>query len=201
MSITFSPEMAPVVGYRVADVTGGCSAAMFATYDEAGRALVALRESGEMLPGCSDPEFVAMSGMHIEPITTDLDEDGEYEVNVSISNARTLLEALGLIDQVEDIFADAAQGSAAMGKHDSMCGEMEADQFLGRVLTALALSPEDSGTPDFEMPHRVSPETGRAVGATMVQCGRRAGYLQDRLAQLHSLAQWCQTHDRKVVWG
>ena len=85
------------------------------------------------------------------------------EVNMSNSNAHRVALTLG-IDLEEWGWA----------------GEMDAQEFLGRVLLALALEPEDAGIPPHEVP------TG---GPRLIECGRREGYLQERLGHLHDLAQ------------
>ena len=58
--------------------------------------------------------------------------------------------------------------------------------LLGRVLVALALLPVDEGTPDL-------------VDGNVITCGRRPGYLQMRLADLHALAQTALDLGRDVV--
>ena len=179
MSVTFAPEMAPIIGYQVADVTGGRSETIHANYDKAGEELSTRQNTGQMLPGCTDPEWVQMSGMHIDILTTDCGDSDGQEVNVSNTNAAAILEALGLVGgDVE--FSDVCSGV------------MDPAEFQGRVLTALAIAPADEGMPEYEM---------SGSGARMIQCGRRPGYLQDRLAQLHDLAQWCVEQGRSIVWS
>ncbi|ABW14381.1 hypothetical protein Franean1_5018 [Parafrankia sp. EAN1pec] len=68
-----------------------------------------------------------------------------------------------------------------------------AEDFAGRVLTALALSPDDEGMPGTD-------EYG-ARGARWVECGRRPGYLQDTLGRLRSLAEAARTHDLTITWA
>jgi hypothetical protein len=36
---------------------------------------------------------------------------------------------------------------------------------------------------------------------TQVACGRRVGYIQTRLGELHELAQWAIANDRKATWS
>jgi len=106
------------------------------------------------------------------------------EVNVSNANARLLLEALGLP------FEDGS-------------GSLDADDFLGRVLTALAVAPEDAGVPVHQMVPGESTIFGPVVegGATFIDCGRRPGYLQERLLQLEEVATHSLLAGRKVSWG
>lgn len=67
-------------------------------------------------------------------------------------------------------------------------GDDTAQGFLGRVLLALAVVPADEGVP-------------AVADGNMVDCGRRPGYLQDRLGDLHRVALWCRDHERRVVWS
>lgn len=72
-------------------------------------------------------------------------------------------------------------------------GSMPAQDFLGRVLVAQAVNPADAG-----VPARVMPSEG---GATMIDCGRREGYSEDRLGQLHELAEFAVSRGRTIQWG
>lgn len=96
------------------------------------------------------------------------------EVNVSNLNARYLLDALGLNDGGD------------------LCGTATGEDFLGRILMALAVAPVDEGVPAHAVP---------GAGARWVECGRRPGYLQEVLGWLHEVAEWAIAHDRKVVWA
>ncbi|MGW1976702.1 hypothetical protein [Streptomyces sp. NPDC001889] len=69
-----------------------------------------------------------------------------------------------------------------------LTGTAAARDFLGRCLVALAAAPADAGVPPAAL--------GRVV-----DLGRPAGYLQDRLEDLHGLAQWCAARDRAVSWA
>lgn len=71
---------------------------------------------------------------------------------------------------------------------DDLCGEVPADEFLHRVITTLVLAPDDVGIPT------------RQISDRLIVGGRSAGYIQDRLTQLHDLAQWCIEHNRSVYW-
>lgn len=71
---------------------------------------------------------------------------------------------------------------------DDLYGELDAELFLGRILLAEAVSPVDAGRPTVR--------TGN-----FVECGRDEGYLQHRLSQLRSLAEWARLHDATITWG
>ena len=102
-------------------------------------------------------------------------EAEDLEINVSSANAVVLCDALG-INLAEE----------------GWCGSLPAEDFLGRVLVALAVQPSDEGIPTHEVP------TG---GVRWIECGRRPGYIQDRLAQLHELAEWAVAHGAVVDFG
>jgi hypothetical protein len=100
------------------------------------------------------------------------DRPGVPSLNVNSSNAAELLSLLGL-----DVEPD---------------GDVAAEDLLGRVLLAQALL--DVATDD---------EHGRlpATEANWTTCGRRPGYLADRLAVLHTIATWARRHDAIVAWA
>jgi hypothetical protein len=112
-----------------------------------------------------------------------IDMVGDFgpEVNMSNLNARGVLEALGIVD-VE------------------MVGEEDGEAFLGRVLLALAVAPADEGVPAHELVAGVFVAVGEG-GPTFVHCGRRAGYLQERLVQLEEVARWAISVGRPVTWA
>jgi hypothetical protein len=74
------------------------------------------------------------------------------------------------------------------GTEEEAWGQLPADHFLGRVLVALAVAPQDPGVPWTH--------SGRHHGG-----GRAAGHLQRRLLELHDLAQWCARNGRAVAWS
>ena len=71
---------------------------------------------------------------------------------------------------------------------EEMYGESDAEDFLGRVLMALAVAPADEGRPTFQ------------DGIT-VYGGTEPGYKQNRLRQLHELALSASRAGTSVVWG
>ena len=100
------------------------------------------------------------------------------EVNMSNVNADMLLEALGI--GIGEDFSDYC------------CGSMDARDFLGRVLLAQALTPLDAGIPAHALP---------GTNARVINCGRPAGYTQDRLDALHKIGMYAFQHNLKVVWA
>ena len=100
-------------------------------------------------------------------------EAEDLEANMSNANAAVVCGALGI--DLEEW---------------GWCGSLPAEDFLGRVLLALAIQPADEGIPVHEttVPGQVR----------WIECGRRPGYIQERLAQLHDLAQWAVAHDAEI---
>ncbi|MFI6432852.1 hypothetical protein [Rhodococcus oryzae] len=90
---------------------------------------------------------------------------------MSDANARTLLELLGL--DIEG-FRDCP-----------------AEDFLGRCSSRGRSAP----------PTRVLPAHAVDGNARVIECGRRPGYIQDQLEQLHRVAVWAVEKDRAVQWG
>ncbi|MBV7674284.1 hypothetical protein STHAL_33090 [Streptomyces halstedii] len=83
--------------------------------------------------------------------------------------------------------ANAAHVLSALGYYETY-GAEDAGLFLGRVLLALALAPQDAGRP-------------AAGDGRYIDCGRPQGYTQERLMQLHGLAATAQASGRRVTWG
>lgn len=94
-------------------------------------------------------------------------------VNMANGNAAQVFDLLGLT-------------------YDGDWGTTTGPDFLGRVLLALAFL--DGATADTE---------GRpaAVDGNWVECGRRPGYLAERLTALHDLAAWAVEHHADVEWS
>lgn len=134
--------------------------------------------------------FVAGKSMFYAPISADVlfvSSPEDMEVNMSNTNAHRVCQALGI-----DLDPD-------------WCGDMAAEDFLGRVLMALAISPADEGMPS----HVLQPGddagallgTVREDGPTIIAGARRPGYLQERLTELHDLALWAVANEAVVMWG
>jgi hypothetical protein len=98
---------------------------------------------------------------------------GVPQVNMANGNAVALVDLLGL-------------------DFDGDFGEAPAEDFLGRVLLAQALLDvtvdDEHGRPDVR-------------DGNWITCGRRPGYLAERLAQLHEIATWAHEHDAVVAWS
>lgn len=106
-------------------------------------------------------------------ITFTADQDGAPQVNLHNDNAAEVLDLLGLA-------------------FDGDLGEATAEDFLGRVLLALAFlgvaCGDQEGIPALH-------EGRWHVG------GRRPGYLAERLTELHDVADWAARAGAAVVWG
>lgn len=111
-------------------------------------------------------------------------EAEHLEVNMSNTNAAVVCGALGI--DLEEW---------------GWCGGLPAQDFLGRVLVALAISPADEGIPAHEIPFGVPGRPAWTGEARFVDCGRAPGYLQERLGQLHELAQWAVAHGAEIDFG
>lgn len=107
------------------------------------------------------------------------------ELNLANANAAYVLDTLGYTDPEQQI-----------------SGCCDAVNFLGRVLTALALAPADAGRPAMSMHGDDLRSTPLGLESSRnIDCGRRPGYLQDQLHHLHDLAQWAVLHGQPVVWA
>jgi hypothetical protein len=98
-------------------------------------------------------------------------------LNVNNANAGVLFESLQLGDH-----GDPYQG-----------GEIRADELLARIAASAELDP-----PDLGRESSVDDEPGHA---TMIDCGRRPGYLQDRLLDLRRVALEAERRGVGVTWG
>jgi hypothetical protein len=179
MTVTFTAELGPIRAHVITCICRGAiaQAPRYGTYQDALADLPAVDarvdatgQRRQPLPGCTDPDLCPDYSLHVHAI-----EDLERpEINVSNANAMVILEALGY---------------GILTEYDELFGAASAEEFRGRVLTALAVAPEDEGVPFHQ------------VADNVFECGRRPGYLQGRLAELHELADWCIQHDRPVQWG
>lgn len=95
------------------------------------------------------------------------------DVNMANANAAFVLDSLGL-------------------PTDDLSGGLPADDFLGRVLMALAVAPQDEGVPAYD--------DTRPGGPQWTECGRREGYLQDQLEALRELTEQCPP-GAEVAWA
>lgn len=109
-------------------------------------------------------------------VISDIPAADDLSVNMSNSNAFRVCQTLG-IDLEEE----------------GWCGSLPAEDFLGRVLLALAIEPVDAGRPAT-----VDAEPGRA---TFIDCGRPEGYAQERLGQLRELADWAVANGALISFG
>lgn len=96
------------------------------------------------------------------------------EVNVSNSNGYAIQEALGLVPDYS--------------------GRIGATELRERCLVALM---SDDGK-DLAVPAVESIGEG---GATIIDCGRREGYMQDRISSLLEMAQMCENYGWAICWG
>lgn len=97
--------------------------------------------------------------------------------------------------QMSNTHAQRVMASLGFTGDDLWAGSTTAEDLHGRVLTALALEPQDAGTPDLEYG---GPGTGQA---RTLAFGRPEGYLQHRLEQLAELVRWCEARDLPVRWS
>jgi len=97
-------------------------------------------------------------------------------VNANDTNAVRVLELLGLLNRE----------LLAVGE---IYGDRPAEQFLGAVLLAEALTPIDEGVPAYQS------------RPNFYECGRAAGYLQFRLDELRTLAEYCLANGYVVAWA
>lgn len=98
---------------------------------------------------------------------------GGPQVNMANGNAAQVFDLLGV-------------------DFDGDCGETSAQDFLGRVLIALALvdttADDTDGTPS-------------ATNTRWTDCGRRPGYLAEKLGVLWEVATWAVEHNTAVRWS
>jgi hypothetical protein len=178
MSVTFTAEMGAIVAHVI---TCTCKNAIsqaprFGAYQDARDALLAIPYGLEYGRGEHRTALPGCSDPELcpdYPLSVHAIEDLERpEINVSNANATHLLHALGYGEH---------------GELDELFGDATPEEFRGRVLTALALAPADEGTPSYQ-------------DGNWVECGRRPGYLQNRLTELLDLADWCARNARPVQW-
>lgn len=194
MSVTITAEHTGFVGYVVACCDGAAEQApRFGSDDDAQAYLTRIPGGADygcddirpVLPGCELPETCPEYPLRV----IGLQGDQPPEVQLNNRNAALLFDALGLPEAAEPIepgpLAEELLGPNPVAFD---CGELTADDLLGRVLTAHALAPTDDGLPAVQ--------DGRHTA-----CGRRPGYLQERLAHLEHLAHWCRHRNLRITWG
>lgn len=181
MSITFTAE------YRDGDITGWnithylCESGdvvVSGPYRDYGVARAARDMHDE---SCRDE---ACCGAGLEDVPS-REMAGAPEVNMANDNAMLVMQALGLLT-----------GESPEQDWDDMWGgasECPAEDLLGRALMALAVSPSDEGAPAYD--------DSRPAGPRWINCGRRPGYLQEKLEDLRGLAEFCRARGRLVTWG
>lgn len=168
MTVTFAPtfQATDIIGWTVehagSDDTIGTT---FPDHAAAVQALVAHNSA-------CDREDCAIYGGQAVPVQAERMPD----VNVSNTNAVAMLDVLGF----------GNDPSYDIG------GECDADNFLGRILLALAVSPKDDGVPAH---------TPYADNDRWIDCGRRPGYTQDVLDNLRDVAEWSRENGRTVSWA
>jgi hypothetical protein len=111
-----------------------------------------------------------------------------HGVNLANGNAVRLLAVLGY----------------PLDTEEGPVGDAPAADFLGRVLVALALAPDDEAMPAYRMTaEELSPALRELCGggATVWQGPRREGYLQDKLERLETLARFCVEQGYAVLWA
>lgn len=121
-------------------------------------------------------ELVEKHGFPVTMLTHREDLGG---VNMHNEGAGRVLEVLGF----------------TLDPEEGLVGTCEVDDFLGRVLVALAVAHEDEGMPAHDM----SPGE---PGATMWAAAREPGDLQRRLRDLRDLAESCSDQGvLMVAWA
>lgn len=183
MGITFRPASTPqsevVLDYRIhcGAQDGPSDSRRFSTYQHA---QAALAHHAQLCPDLwCWPDTASIVARTVG--------DDDPVVDVSSSNGALLLRALDLAGELggEDVV-----GGACSGTQFPWSGELVADELIERILLARALRPADSGLPAHALD-----DTGR-----FIHCGRRPGYLDQRLAELENLARYAVAGHRHVVW-
>lgn len=192
MSVTFYPELGKISHYKIVCVN--CDASeTHDTYDVARDINSDIRLGVRTVDGCVEEDEYCQDSAFVESV----DVLGELpEVNVSNTNARYILEILGIGGSKEDAFGDypldddrLLNEEQAFEEYEDLCGDRAAEDFLGRVLMGLAVAPVSAEVP------------AHAVGVpNFIDCGREEGYAQDVLNRLYVVAEFAQKNNRRVVW-
>ena len=172
MSITFTPEIGPIDHYVVECLN--CGATQDFSDGDAAFDITRFSDIGAaVLDTCTNT--------------------GTFKCgDAAVSHA---VEALGMLPSV-----NMANGNAedvidvldVLGiDRSDISGSMPARDFLGRILMALAVAPDSAPIPAHLM-----------HGSTnVIRCERTPGYVQDRLRDLHEVAEFAITHNRPITWA
>ena len=187
MSVTFHAEFVGTDHFTVTCVNCRATTGPFATLEDTEDFILAVRAGNATFPGCQREEGECDWAMFSQPHEAGGDLP---EVNIANGNAMDVLDVLG-IDYRYEPTADEAEYDMLGLAGVELCGAMDAQDFLGRVLMGLAVSPESAEVPAHA-----------AVGAPNIIRGyREAGYVQRILAGLHEVAQAAAAHNRQVTWA
>lgn len=169
MSVTFQPALqdSDFIG-TVATCAGDDTAITLTPMPHEDAALAGLVHSD----ACED-EICRVYGANLDVALAHTDL--EVSVNVADGNASHLLDVLGL-------------------PFDGNGGHLDAADFKGRVLVAMALNPVDAGVPA----HTAHSDL---LGMTVIDAGRRPGYTDERLTHLLEVAEAALRQGRDVSWA
>ncbi len=195
MGVQFHTELAPVLGYVLTCCDGSEAHALehgprYSTYEQAREACAVLDSYGvSCLPGCEMPEQCGHECARLYVVG--FESEQSPLVDLHTADARYILEALEYqaptAAAVPELRAGEPQGPVEV---DESGGTATAEDFLGRVLIALARTPVDEGRPAS-----VDPAHPRHI-----EGARNPGRFQVILDELHNLAEWCRARDRLVQW-
>lgn len=122
--------------------------------------------------------------------------DEPPSMGLSNANAYDVLRTLGLCEtrDPDTVVAGLSDRDPLQTADDvQLAGTEPVEQFRGRVLLALAVAPTDTGIP--------SRSRGGDGYATIVDCGRAPGYLQERLGQLLTLCDHAARGGHDIIWS
>jgi hypothetical protein len=166
MSVTFSPADWHMRPHSVTCICGKTTPMRFPDYTSA------IHHSARFVPACGDADCDPY-GAAVEGVAP--------ECQLANGNAAELLEMLGILTEDKD-FADACVGA------------LPAEDMLGRVLTVIALMPEDDGRPAVDISHP-------SFGPRIIQGGRPAGYFDHKFADLRTVCEDARSRGVSVIWG
>lgn len=188
MSVTFRPTSGTDEYFTVECINCNVETSEhFDTWDDASTRVRAIRNGERTVPGCKGEEYYCTEAAFVvvrEPV-------GDLpEVNIANGNAIDILDTLGVDFRHETTPEEAERDLFGIAGVE-LCGTLAATDFMGRVLTAMAIAPESAEIPAHA-----------AIGApNMIRGHREAGYVQRILRDLHKVAQFATDHDRQVTWG